>query len=58
MNQVGLILIRRYEKGLTLDESLRQRALKVWGRSMEIEPHQPYLKALIDKYNQNGRVAP
>ncbi len=58
MNQIGMILIRRYDAGLTLDESLRERALKVWRNSIQIEPHQPNLQILIDKYYQNGRVMP
>jgi len=58
MNQVGMIFIRRYEAGTRLDETLRQRALKVWKSSLGIEPHQPRLQEIFDKYNANGRILP
>jgi len=58
MNQVGMIFIRRYEAGTTLDETWRQRALKVWKNSLTIESHQPQLQEMYDKYNANGRVLP
>jgi tetratricopeptide (TPR) repeat protein len=58
LNQAGMILIRKYQAGLTLDENLRRQAIAIWQKSLEIRPDQPQIQVLVDKWNQNGKVLP
>jgi len=58
MNQIGLVRIRQYQAGSTLDENLRRAALQMWRQSLAIHPDQPQVKAWVDQWNQNGRVIP
>jgi tetratricopeptide (TPR) repeat protein len=58
MNQVGLVRIRQYQAGSTLDENLRRIALQMWRQSLALHPDQPVVKTWIDQWNQNGRVIP
>jgi tetratricopeptide (TPR) repeat protein len=50
LNQTGLILIRRYVAGAELDEDQRKQALLTWQRSLDLNPNQPQLQALINKW--------
>jgi tetratricopeptide (TPR) repeat protein len=50
LNQTGLIEIRRYVAGAELDEDIRKEALLTWHRSIDLNPNQPQLQALINKW--------
>jgi tetratricopeptide (TPR) repeat protein len=58
MNQIGMILIRRYEAGLTLDESLRREAVAMWRQSLLLRPDQPPIQKLVDHWDQGGKLIP
>jgi tetratricopeptide (TPR) repeat protein len=58
LNQVGLILIRQYVAGSELDEGIRKQAVTTWERSLEINPNQPQLEALIKKWQPGGTAFP
>jgi protein O-GlcNAc transferase len=58
MNQIGMIYIRKYQEGMTLDEDLRLSAVAIWRQSLSIRPDQPQIKQLAAYWNQNGRVVP
>jgi tetratricopeptide (TPR) repeat protein len=59
LNQTGLILIRRYVAGAELDEDVRKQALLTWHRSLDLNPNQPQLQALIDKWTPaSGQAFP
>ncbi len=57
LNQTGLILIRRYVAGAELDEDVRKQALLTWHRSLDLNPNQPQLQALIDKWTPTSGQA-
>ncbi|MGA3067988.1 MAG: tetratricopeptide repeat protein [Tepidisphaeraceae bacterium] len=57
LNQTGLILIRRYVAGAELDEDSRKQALLTWKRSLDLNPNQPQLQALIDKWTPSAGQA-
>jgi tetratricopeptide (TPR) repeat protein len=50
MNQVGYLLIHRYEQGMELDESLRKQALADWRKSVAIAPDQPRVAMWIETW--------
>jgi tetratricopeptide (TPR) repeat protein len=58
MNQIGLILIRKYENGMTLDENLRLQAVDVWKKSLTLHPGQQQVSEWMVKYEQGGKVLP
>ena len=58
MNQAGLILLRKYQAGLTLDEDLRLRAVSYWQQSLAINPDQPIINQWAKKWGQGGKVLP
>ena len=58
MNQIGLIRLRQYQTGLTLDENLRLAALAMWRRSLALNADQPVVRQWVNQWNQNGRVTP
>jgi tetratricopeptide (TPR) repeat protein len=58
MNQIGLILVRKYQNGLTLDENLRLSAVAIWKKSLAVKPDQPQIQQWIVQWSQNGRVTP
>jgi tetratricopeptide (TPR) repeat protein len=58
MDQAGLILLRKYQAGMTLDEDLRLNALSFWQKSLAIYPDQPTIRKWVDKWGQGGKVLP
>jgi tetratricopeptide (TPR) repeat protein len=58
MNQIGVIQLRKYQAGLTLDEGLRRSAVDNWKRSLALRGDQPQIKALVSEWDQNGRLTP
>ena len=58
MNQIGLILIRKYQAGLTLDENLRMQAIAMWNHSLAIQPDQPLIRRWELKWEQGGKLIP
>lgn len=50
LNDAGRVMIQRYRAGLELDESLRQAALAYWNRSLQINPRQPQIEALVRQW--------
>jgi tetratricopeptide (TPR) repeat protein len=51
LNQTGMILLRRYIAGSELEEPVRKQAIATWQRSLELNPNQPQIQALINKWN-------
>ena len=58
MNQIGLILVRKYEAGLTLDEDLRRQAVSIWKESLALRPDQPRIRQFVVKWDQGGKLVP
>lgn len=58
MNGIGIVLIRKYQAGLTLDEDLRRQALYAWHKSLQIKPEQPDANQWVQKWDQGGKVLP
>jgi tetratricopeptide (TPR) repeat protein len=58
INEVGLIQLRKYQAGLTLDESLRLAAVASWQKSLSIHPDQPAIRGWVEQWSQNGKVLP
>ena len=58
MNQIGLILMRKYQAGLTLDENLRRSAVALWQQSLSIHPGQAQIGVLVQQWNQSGQLTP
>jgi len=51
LNQTGMILLRKYVAGSELEEDVRKQAIATWQRSLELNPNQRDLQALINKWN-------
>jgi tetratricopeptide (TPR) repeat protein len=58
LNQTGLIILRKYINGAELDETLRKQAVAIWRRSLDLNPNQPQLQSLVNKWDQNGQAFP
>ena len=58
MNQIGLILVRKYEAGMTLDEDLRLQAVSIWKQSLALRPDQPRIRQWVMKWDQGGKLVP
>jgi tetratricopeptide (TPR) repeat protein len=56
MNQAGMIQIRKYIAGATLNESQRLQAVDFWQKSLGLRPDQPAVQALVAKWWQGGKV--
>jgi tetratricopeptide (TPR) repeat protein len=54
-NERGTTLIAQYEKGLELDDNLRQQALEAWIQSLKIYPNQPPVRQAIKQWS-GGRL--
>jgi len=52
MNEEGWVLITQYSQGLGLDEPKRAAAIDLWKRSLQINPDQPRIASLVQKYGQ------
>lgn len=52
MNDAGWSLINQYTSGLGLDDSKRAKAVAIWKESLKINPHQPKIRELVDRYSQ------
>lgn len=50
-NGKGSAFIARYQRGLQLEEGLKEQALTAWRKSMEINPNQPAVQLLIQKWS-------
>jgi tetratricopeptide (TPR) repeat protein len=58
MNEMGLVEIRKYQAGMTIDEDQRMAALDFWKKSLTIQPHQTQIQQLVAQWNQNGQIKP
>jgi tetratricopeptide (TPR) repeat protein len=58
MNQLGMIDLRQYQAGLTLNESLHRSAVQLWQRSLALNPRQPAIRGLLAKWNRDGQIQP
>jgi tetratricopeptide (TPR) repeat protein len=56
LNQAGMIQIRKYIAGATLNESQRLQAVDFWQKSLGLRPDQPAIQALVAKWWQGGKV--
>jgi tetratricopeptide (TPR) repeat protein len=54
LNQMGMIVLRRYISGSELNEDLRKQAIAIWRRSIDLNPDQPQLQALIAKWDSSA----
>jgi tetratricopeptide (TPR) repeat protein len=52
LNERGYTSIAMYEKGLELDDTIRQRAVDAWRQSLAIYPNQPPITAAIQKWSR------
>jgi tetratricopeptide (TPR) repeat protein len=52
LNEMGRILIERYQHGLELDERQRDSAVQMWKQSLRINPTQPAVEAQAQKWNR------
>ena len=50
LNGLGDAQLRQYLKSLRLDESKRDEALATWQRSLQINPNQPSVQAMLQKW--------
>ena len=50
LNAKGTTFILQYQQGASLDDALRQRALELWRRSLEIDPEQPRVREAITRF--------
>jgi tetratricopeptide (TPR) repeat protein len=56
LNEMGATYIAQYEKGLTLDDSQRKKALDAWEQSLAIKRAQPAIIALTQKYSKAASI--
>ncbi len=52
LNEMGRTFIAQYEQGLQLDEQLLQSALAAWRKSLELNPNQPQIQDLVNKWSK------
>jgi superkiller protein 3 len=52
LNYEGWALITQYTQGLGLDDPKRAGAIELWKRSLQINPNQPKITALVKQYGQ------
>lgn len=50
LNGIGEAMIGKYEKGLRLDDAVRDAALGAWRKSLALNPKQPRVQALVRKW--------
>jgi len=55
LNEKASALVRKYQKGLELDDELLRSALEAWRQSLLINPKQPRVQANIQKW-QTGKT--
>lgn len=53
-NALGETLIAAYDRGMQLNESLRQRAVAAWKTSLSLRLDQPAVAAQIEKWSRNN----
>ena len=53
LNEKGNALIRRYQKGLELDDEFRNAAIDAWKQSLALYSQQPHVEALIRQWSNN-----
>ncbi len=53
-NERGRLVISKYKAGLELDERLRSSAVADWRRSLELNPIQPRITALVQQWAKSG----
>ena len=58
LNQVGLVLVRKYQAGMTLNEDLRVQAVAVWEKSLALRPDQPQIRQWVAQWDQGGKLVP
>ncbi|MDP9175234.1 MAG: tetratricopeptide repeat protein [Planctomycetota bacterium] len=58
LDEGGLIVIRKYIAGASLDERLRRQAVAIWKRSLTLQPDQPRVAELIKRWDQDGKISP
>ena len=54
MNGIGDALIGQYRQSAMLDEGKRAQAVAYWKKSLELNPNQPRLTALITEYSKGS----
>lgn len=52
MNEEGWVLITQYSQGLSLDEPKRVAAIGLWQHSLQVNPDQPKIAALLKQYGE------
>ena len=51
MNEEGNVLIKQYAEGLGLDDPKRVAAVELWKRSLQVNPNQRNIAALVKQYD-------
>jgi len=52
-NGLGEAMLAQYRQGFMLDETKRNEAIRWWRKSLQINPHQPRIEALLIEYDRN-----
>ena len=54
LNAKGTTLILQYQQGASIDDALREKALSIWRKSLEVEPDQPRVREAIKRFERSG----
>ena len=57
LNEKGNALIRKYQKGLELDDELLRAAIESWRASLAINPRQPKIEASVKQWQSSRNIA-
>lgn len=52
MNEQARVLISQYQAGMELEDKKRDEALGLWRHSLQINPNQPSIKALLEEWER------
>ncbi len=58
INAIADVRIGEYEKGLQINNAARAEAVSMWKRSLEINPNQPKVKALLERWEKADLFTP
>ena len=53
LNAKGTAFVLQYQRGASLDEPLRERAVSLWRRSLELQADQPRVKEAIARFERS-----
>lgn len=56
LNSKGSVYMLRFRQGAGLEEALRDQALALWRRSLELDPNQPAVQQAIDQFSRDRPI--